>query len=439
MDAQRDLTEHAGIANPTHLHDDIRNYSKESAQSWHKCKTESLSQQQAHFKQYENNHFAHDMQIHHDSPFANKPEAMHSRTQLEDIARKRLSIPQMKVMEKDLSAFENNAASNALDEKKVAKFYDATASLLKEQTMHYSPSQRNELALQLVHHAAHPEVVIQGSRNTCNVATVEYRLLVREPQAVAEMTAQVAKNGTFITADNTKLTDNWHSIKPGKSAEGDMLDPLVQTTLVNCHWASYKTWDGDTTDYRYEVDQKTGIGERIWKYDQESGTRTMKNGTDNLPLSDPDLESSFFRHIYNQASGAGDTTFAVEHANPNREKNVLIKETDEDCNYVKSPKELHDLLKTAVEQKQFPLVVAVHTGNRPFSTQELRNDPTMPGTDHNFGWHELAITKYDAATHTAKIHNSWGKESDININLDQLYKSMQKPASWEYNQINHLE
>lgn len=412
-------------------------HSNELTQGWHDCLTDNLAQHRKQFLKYEGNHFAQDVHIHHDSPYGDKPEATHSRTVLEDAARKRLSIPQMKVLESDLSTFEMQGAANGLDAAKVSQFYDATTNLLKSKSAHYNPTQKNSLAMELIHHAAHPEAIKQGMMQTCNVSSVECRLLVREPQAVAKLVAQVVKDGTFVTADGTKLTDNWHSIKPiGGESQRDMLDGLVQTTLVNCHWARYKEWDNDSTTYRYERKLGNNDAERVYEY--QNGPRVEMRGDDHKIIQDPNLDSGTFLAIYNQVAGTSERPFSIVNGNMSREKNVTPCQSDDKCTYVNSETELHQVLTKAIADKQFPAVIAVHTANFPFRKQTLNADPNAGVDDDHFGWHSIAITKYDAATHTVKIHNSWGKEDDVNISLHQLYKATQKPDFWSYGKVNHF-
>ena len=404
---------------------------------WHEYSPKGLAQRESHLQQNERNFFAQDVQIHHDSPYANKPEVMHSRSGLEDAARQRLSIPQMKRFENDLSVFEKHATNNGLEASKVAQFYDSTASIFKSKSAHYNPMQKNALAVELVHHAAHPETIKQGNMGTCNVSSVEYRLLVREPQAVAKMVSQVAKDGTYTTADGTKLTDNWHTIKPvdGES-QRDMLDGLVQTTMVNCHWARHQDYEGDPKSYRYERKVGDKDPERIYVY--SNGPRTEMCDDDHKVIKQPYLSSKDYVGIYNQVASTEEQPFAIANGNMDRDENVTPNHSDDKCIYVNSESDLHAVLKKAVADKQFPTVLAVHTANFPFRKQVQSSDPDALGNDDNFGWHSIAITKYDAATHTVQIHNSWGKENDVNIGLDQLYKATMKPAFWTYGENNQF-
>ena len=153
---------------------------------WHEYSPKDFAQRSSHSEHSERNFFGQDVHIHHESPYGDSPQAMHSRSALEDAARKKLSIPQMKSLENDLAVFEKHAANNGLDSKKVCQFYDSTADIFRSKSAHYNPMQKNALAVELIHHAAHPETIKQGNMQTCNVSSVEYRLLVREPQAVGK-------------------------------------------------------------------------------------------------------------------------------------------------------------------------------------------------------------------------------------------------------------
>ena len=251
------------------------------------------------------------------------------------------------------------------------------------------------------------------------------------------MVAQVAKDGTYTTADGTKLIDNWHTIKPvDNESQRDMLDGLVQTTLVNCHWARYQSYDEDPKSYRYERKQGNNNAERIYVYGD--GPRYEKRDNDNKLIEDPNLTSADYIGIYNQVARTDERTFSIANGNQDREKDVTPNQSDDKCTYVNSESELHAVLAKATADKQFPTVLAVHTANFPFRKQTQMSCPDALGDDNNFGWHSIAITKYDAATHTVKIHNSWGKENDVNISLDQLYKATQKPTFWKNGEINQF-
>jgi hypothetical protein len=404
---------------------------------WQEHSTKDLAQRRSHIHQNDRSFFAQDVHIHHDSPYGDKPEAMHSRSSLEDAARKRLSIPQIKSLENDLAVFEKHAANNGLEASKVSQFYDAAANIFKSKSAHYNPMQKNALAVELIHHAAHPEAIKQGDMQTCNVSSVEYRLLAREPQAMAKMVAQVAKDGTYVTADGSKLTDNWHSIKPvdGES-QRDMLDALVQTTLVNCHWARYQAYDGDPKTYRYERKPGEKDAERIFMY--RNGPRVEMRDDHKKIIKEPWLDSEDYLGIYNQVARTHEQPFAIANGNMSRETDITPNKSNDKCTYVNSESELHAVLTKAMADKQFPTVLSVHTANLPFRKQTLSCNPDAVPDNDNFGWHSIAITKYDVATHTVKIHNSWGKEDDVNISLDQLYKATQKPAFWTDGEINRF-
>ena len=424
------------LPHPLHQADSMQ--TKESIEKlnpFHNCLLDNFQQHQERVRRYDNEiaaiQFAHDIQIHADSQFHNSGEAMHSRSQLEDVARKKLSIPQMKSFEQDIVAFEKRAAGDHLSPEKVTGFYDHTARLLKEKALHYSPTQKTNMALELVHHAANPESVTQGFAQTCNVSSVEYRMLSKDPQAVAKMTADVAANGTFTTAEGNRLLDNWHSIKPDANDSGrDMLDKLVQSTLVNCHWERFKRFDEDSTYFRFEH-SKDLMGDRIFQYDANGAREPMRDEKTGLPVNDPQLSSAQLREIYNQAAGTNDAAFAIANANPKRQTDRTPFTSDDDCTYVNSAHALHETLLQGSREGRFPMELQVHTANNPFLKQTLKNDPTAPLDDAHFNWHAISIKSYNAQTHTVKIHNSWGKENDVNINLDELYRATMRPPGWK--------
>ena len=410
--------------------------SLERSHPFHTCLLDNMKQHRAHLRQHENQIasilFAHDIKIHSDSPYKSWGDTMHRRSTLEDVARKKLSIPQMKAFEHDINTFENRAAADKLPPEKITSFYNETERLLKEKPMHYSLSQRANLALELVHHAADPESVRQGFSPTCNVSSIEFRMLAKDPQAVAKLTADVVHDGTFTTKDGTRLLDNWHSLQPGQSDSGrDMLDKLVQTTLVNCHWERHKAYDEDTSYYRYEHAKELG-GDRIYRYNMNGSREALLDDKTGLPINDPQLTSPHLHDIYNQAARTEDERFSIANANARRRTDCTPSTTTEDCTYVNSAHALHEDLVRGERQHLYPMEIQVHTANNPDRKQTLKNDPYAPMDDNHFGWHAIAIKSYNAKTHTVKIHNSWGKEADVNISLEELYRATMSPKGWRF-------
>lgn len=378
------------------------------------------------FEKNLNTYYAKDIKIHPDSPYHEHGVVVHNRCRLENIARKRLPVPQMKDFERDIVAFEKQSHAQAMAPDKVAAFYDNVSRLLTEKSMHYTSKQRTELALQLVHHSAKPESVVQGAAGTCNVASIEYRLLSRAPEAVAKMTADVTTNGNYVTADGTKLSDNWHSIKPeAGDRERGTLDKLVQTTLVNCHWERVNRDDNDAPKFRFEH-SNAEMADRLAQYD--SGRTEIEDRDRGLPENSPKLNNTEFRDIYNQVVGSDDQATApwtISNGNPSQDPRYASRSSSDDTTIVNSKKDLREALQNGQQNHLFPMEIDVHTGNAPFKQQTLKADP-FAGKD-SFGWHAISIKSYDEKSGKVKIHNSWGADKDVPMSVDQLYTATMLP------------
>ncbi len=106
-------------------------------------------------------------------------------------------------------------------------------------------------------HAAHPNTVDQGAHQTCNVTTLEVRNYSRDPERNAQLIADIATKGKFVTAGGTRIdmTKLDFGLRPdnealralklqngGKSealkedGARDWSSQIIQTAMVNAHW-----------------------------------------------------------------------------------------------------------------------------------------------------------------------------------------------------------
>ncbi len=187
------------------------------------------------------------------------------------------------------------------------------------------------MAGQVLHQAAHPEDVSQGSYGTCNVTTIESRLYVKNPSEAAKLVTDVATTGKYttkgdpprsepVTVDFTKPPERMASLKPhGDSARPHVpgenhrsyASQIFQVTAVNIHYEKANAKDG--TDIRYEQ-RKPGPdkgadpdnGERLLNY-KENDPKTGKPpaevpGPDGKPARAPDLHPRQLVDVANEIS-----------------------------------------------------------------------------------------------------------------------------------------
>ncbi|MFX4963488.1 hypothetical protein ABTC07_19615, partial [Acinetobacter baumannii] len=86
--------------------------------------------------------------------------------------------------------------------------------------------------------------------------------------------------------------DNWHSIKPtAGDTQRDILDRMVQTTLVNCHYEriAAQDFDGNKIGYRYEYTKDAGAF-RVMVSEPNGSRHVQDDDVKGLPISDPEIK-----------------------------------------------------------------------------------------------------------------------------------------------------
>ncbi|MDP3506731.1 MAG: hypothetical protein Q8T09_01955 [Candidatus Melainabacteria bacterium] len=157
-----------------------------------------------------------------------------------------------------LNEFEQSRLIRSISDEQKALFTLHLNRLLKpSRTAVLSQAERADLAEQIVWHAAHPNTVDQGAHQTCNVTTLEVRNYSRDPERNAQLIADIATKGKFVTAGGTRIdmTKLDFGLRPdnealralklqngGKSealkedGARDWSSQIIQTAMVNAHW-----------------------------------------------------------------------------------------------------------------------------------------------------------------------------------------------------------
>lgn len=345
----------------------------------------------------------------------------HWRDQLEEGAHKRFSPQELKRLESAIDTFEKRAIHQNLSEEQVGRFYMQVGKLINGRDTNHvaTDEQKKILALQIVEQAAQPDRITQGYHNTCNVACAEHRVYSKHPEQAARLISDQILTGTYTTADGFTLTPNRVSMKP----EFDSLHPkddktrsyasqVFQVTAVNVYWQKEAADQGQGGTIRYvqnDVGQlgrdKQKTGEEMTRYGE--GSRKIVDDT-------PDLTTERVGDIYNRIAGVRDTKFLLLNKHPDagdsaqsasNEKSVLFS----------NDQEFAHALKDMKAKGQLPAVLAVYASSGPFD----------PG-DNRSGWHVVNVTGYDSKTGLVKIHNPWGKSTDVTIDYRKLYQHTQE-------------
>jgi hypothetical protein len=198
-----------------------------------------------------------------------------------------------------MNEFNEAAATRGYDENKRALFYKQINRLLADDPNSVIPqSERVALAEQVVNHAAHPESVDQGANSTCNVTTIEVRNYVRNPERQAQMVADIADTGKFVTAtgETVDLNPLQSGLKPDaeslknlrlqaensglikEDGSRDFASQITEMALVNTHWQLRVTTIVDGAD----------VGPGRLAYNDNSLIGSLKNPKDLTLLYDKD-------------------------------------------------------------------------------------------------------------------------------------------------------
>lgn len=159
--------------------------------------------------------------------------------------------------DKLLKEFDVEAAKRGITDEKKALLYLQVNRLLEANPLAVlSQTERADLAEQLMSHAVHPNTVDQGMNSTCNVTTLEVRNYAKDPEKNAQLLADIAINGKFVTESGhtVDMTALENGIKPDfearralkhQHADGDKLkadgsrdwsSQLTENAMVNAYW-----------------------------------------------------------------------------------------------------------------------------------------------------------------------------------------------------------
>lgn len=346
----------------------------------------------------------------------------HWRDQLEEGAHKKFSPQEQKRLEAAIDTFEKRALHQNLSEEQVGRFYMHVGRLINGRDTNNvaSPEAKKILAMQMVEQAAQPDRITQGFHNTCNVACAEHRVYSKHPEQAARLIADQILTGTYTTNDGFTLTPNRVSMKP----EFDSLHPpddkarsyasqVFQVTAVNAYWQKIAAnTEGEEGTIRY-VQKNVG---QVGRDKQLTGEEMTRYGDGKRKIVDdsPDLTTERVGDIYNQIAGVRDTKFLLLNKHPEAGDSGQLLGSDKSVLFGDAQSFAHTL-KDMKAKGQFPAVLAVYASAAPFD----------PG-DNRGGWHVVNITSYDSKTGLVKIHNPWGKSTDVTIDYRELYKHTQE-------------
>lgn len=291
----------------------------------------------------------------------------------------------------DTATFLNRAKKARLPHSEVSQLITQVNVLLEPTDSSRLPQQRREmLARQIMHHAADPTSIDQGSNPTCTVNAAEVVLFARRPGESARMLRHLADTLEYSTRSGMQIRLNPEAMTPDTKAQNDHIyddersyaSQIFQSALINAGMPAFDP-------------QNNG------RYDYYPARRARSESNWEVPA---------FRGFPAEA-----TTAAIRAVEPNLGEMVYLSDRN-----IISEMDLVATLKTLKAQNALPVIIEVSQSAEPFRT-ELRRKP-RPGSTH-------VVTAWDIdSSNRVKIDNSWGSSNDhmtVGIPASQLFDAMQ--------------
>lgn len=190
-----------------------------------------------------------------------------ARQDLETAAVTRgLDLNRIKVRMDELEA---RKARHSLNDDQIVSAYEAVTRMLTV-TATGANKQVDSLAELTLHNLARPRSIDQGNHPTCNVTTLEVYMAARHPDIYADLVAQIALSGSYITSAGEGISPPTTALAPGLDEKSFDIDAppsnkrnhasqLVQMTLVNGVY--------ETGRYHEKQDSKGNKLDRTgWRY-----------------------------------------------------------------------------------------------------------------------------------------------------------------------------
>lgn len=343
-----------------------------------------------------------------------------------------------------MEVMEGRIKDGRISADEVKQTYHQLSRLLEDKAGTLPLRNKALLAEQVMYQVAHPYTITQGDYKTCNVATVEKRLLVREPSEVARLIADVATTGKYVTASG-KVVDMHrmpNGIQPDATAQALLNQKIEPGSHNDMAQANKRTWasqifestaanikavnDSDaTTFYQYEIHSGAkGPEERRMAYSVDSQGKLDKK----KDAGDPDLYEWQLTNISNEISGKQEKGFILYHQGERKGWRTDGREADDFP--LSSSSDLQVALEKIKAEGNFPAIISVHSSSPLFrSSNDILNSD----------WHVVNIqgirTEADG-TVRVMVTDQRGRDGNYMggdaVSLDSLFAATR--PSREYNQ-----
>lgn len=292
----------------------------------------------------------------------------------------------------------------------------------KQESSTVGDKERMMLAQQVLQLAAKPsEIVGLGKHFTCSAQAVEERIYINLPSKAAKLVADIALNNQFVTSDGTKVSVDADSLKPDDesknnpalSGERNYASHIFAITALNVHYARLEVdptgKPAEKGAFRFAQmpkyrGNKYKEGEPF--FDRGERLLDMRTTPPSIIYDAPLIDISHLAEMYQQITGTNDNNFVVENKAHCTAPSICVDSTQS----------LQDLLTRTKENREFPLLLRVHTGNDDFI------DADKTGI-----WHVVNILDFNPQKKEAFVSDQAGKSWDKFIKIDKLYRATLDP------------
>ncbi len=359
-----------------------------------------------------------------DSPSAAR-HIVRERSHLLTLLDKNTGPAQQELNRDRLSAFEVRARKNCLSQEEVSDTYQQISRILKTSgDRPLTPPEKWQLAQEVIANCADPTIISQGRNPTCNVTAIESRLYALHPSRAANLLAQVAESGSYVTAGGVKVKLGALDLRPGW--DETLGDPqhnhrTYATQLFNL--AAINVWySAMEPGYRYQRYAKAdgNIYEGLVEL-KATGVHPVKEA-DGTIVEGPRLDDDRMAFI-NQAIVGHKDPFAVLHLSDighlpaPGERVSPVRAMD-----IQDEEHLNLVLNRLKTQHQLPAIAGVTTAAEPLFT-DIRG-----GLNGNPGGHVVNVVDYQSGKQPhVSLDNEWSTAKDHldnSVKLHDLFECM---------------
>lgn len=263
-------------------------------------------------------------------------------------------------------------------------------------------TERMKAALEFMYHAADPSTIDQGTHGTCNVSTIEHRMISKYPEKVADLLAQVSLTGKWTAPDGKIIDIDDQSLVPGdeerhyppQNGNRSFASQIFQVTALNDLGQRGELFGSDGKPVHYFQDIR----------DESSDLNSVRLYGDYLKF-DKSGELAEFRGVKDdttQKELSRMTGETAPHVIVNIEKD---RGRGEGVIHINSEQKLlNELLQlkgSPNKENDLPAILAVFTWKPPFNQD--------PGVAHVISISDLRQTS--DGNWQVYLDNQWGKSS----------------------------